>query len=90
MFHKVIAESGHAMNYRAISPKGYNLKQSWKFAKLVGCAEPAIKDSESLVECLRGVPIETLTFSMFGLMVNITRFVISLLFGISLLIADFS
>lgn len=71
LFHKAIAQSGHAMNYRAIVSTGQNLRKAWQFAKIVGCDNPSIINSETLVECLRTVDIQTLTIGMYGLMVYI-------------------
>lgn len=69
LFHRAIAQSGHAMNYRAVVTSGQNLRRAWEFAKLVGCKSAAIISSESLVECMRNVPIRMLTINMYGLMV---------------------
>ncbi|KAK7590849.1 hypothetical protein V9T40_002462 [Parthenolecanium corni] len=68
LFHRAIAQSGHAMNYRAVVTSGQNLRRAWEFAKLVGCKSAAIISSESLVECMRNVPIRMLTINMYGLM----------------------
>ena len=71
LFDRAILQSGSYLNYRTIMKSGESRKQAWKFASVVGCDKPYIKTSEDLTNCLRMIPAQILTTSVFFMMVII-------------------